>query len=145
MIQPNSNISNSINVKSLIPQKEPFVMVDQLLYYSDQKVEASLLLDSNNLFVKKNTFTEPGLIEHMAQTIALHTGYKYYLNQKSAPTGYIGSIKKIEIKELPKLGDKIITSATILHEILGVTLVNVSVELKGREIAIGQMKTVLAN
>ena len=139
-----NNILDDVSIEDLIPQKKPFVMVDKLLQYSEDKIIAGLTISENNIFTKNTLFTEPGLIEHMAQTIALHTGYQYYLRNLPAPTGYIGSIKKVEIKKLPKLGEKIKTTVSVLHEIMGVTLVNISVELDNEEIAFGEMKTVLA-
>jgi len=80
----------------------------------------------------------------MAQSVALHTGYQYYLIQEPAPTGYIGSIKDIEIKILPKLHDEIQTTVSILQEFGGITLVDIVTKLNNIEIATGQMKTVLA-
>ena len=41
-----------------------------------------------------DNFVESGIIEHMAQSVALHTGYQFYLRKEQAPTGYIGSIKR---------------------------------------------------
>ncbi|MDY7393893.1 hypothetical protein UMM65_01430 [Aureibaculum sp. 2210JD6-5] len=138
------NSSIDIPVTDLIPQKAPIVMVDTLLRYSDAEVTSKLTITDFNIFTKNNIFTEPGLIEHMAQTVALHTGYKYYLQNKPSPTGYIGSIKSVEIVNLPKLNDTLITTASILHEIMGVTLVAVDVTLNGKSIATGEMKTVVA-
>ena len=85
-------------------------------------------------------------MENMAQTVALHTGYEYMLKGELAPTGYLGSIKKVEILELPKIEDSIRTEVNILHEFAGVTLVDVSVfDASNRIIAFGQMKTVIAS
>jgi len=137
--------SINISVTELIPQKAPFVMVDEILHYTNSEVTSSLIISEANIFTKKEAFTEPGLIEHMAQTVALHTGYKYHLLNKPSPTGYIGSIKSVEILKLPKLNDKIITKASILHEIMGFTLVTIDVRLDGVSIATSEMKTVVAN
>ena len=71
--------------------------------------------------------------------------YQFYLKQQPAPVGYIGSIKSIEINQLPQLNDEIETMVSVLHEFMGVTLVDISSKLNGVEIAKGQMKTVLAN
>lgn len=131
-------------VEQLIPQKFPFVMVDKLLMFSEEQITAGLTV-SKSIFTKEDTFQEAGLIEHMAQSVALHTGYQYYLKQEPAPTGYIGSIKTIEILRLPRLGDQIETTVTILHEFMGVTLVDISSKVNDVEIANGQMKTVLAS
>ena len=53
-------------------------------------------------------------------------------------------IKSIEIFDLPKVNDNLITKVNVLHEFAGVTLVEISVFLQEIEIARGQMKTVLA-
>lgn len=132
-------------VENLIPQKFPFVMVDKLIDFKENEIVVGLTVPENNIFVKDEVFQESGLIEHMAQSVALYTGYQFYLKKQPAPVGYIGSIKSIEINHLPKLNDEIETVVTVLHEFMGVTLVDISSKLNGVEIAKGQMKTVLAN
>ena len=131
-------------IQNLIPQKNPFVMVDKLLFFSEEKVVAGLQITQDNLFTHKAQFEAPGLIEHMAQTVALYTGYQYYLKNEPAPTGYIGAIKKVEIDQLPKISQELITTVNILHEIMGVTLVQIKTECEGNIIATSEMKTVLA-
>lgn len=131
-------------VGSLIPQKFPFVMIDKLIRFAENEVVAGLKVPSDNIFVKENVFQESGVIEHMAQSVALYTGYQYFLKNEPAPTGYIGSIKSIEILQLPQLGDEIETTVTVLHEFMGVTLVDISSKINNIEIARGQMKTVIA-
>ncbi len=132
-------------VENLIPQKFPFVMVDKLIDFKDNEIVVGLTVPEDNIFVKDGVFQESGLIEHMAQSVALYTGYQFYLKQQPAPVGYIGSIKSIEINQLPKLNDEVETIVTVLNEFMGVTLVDISTKLNGVEIAKGQMKTVLAN
>lgn len=131
-------------IESLIPQKFPFVMVDKLFSFTGDAVEAGLTVSENNIFSSNGTFREPGLIEHMAQSVALHTGYKFYLLNEPAPTGYIGSISQLQIFELPKTGDEIRTRAAILQEFAGITMVEISTFKNDVEIARAQMKTVLA-
>lgn len=132
-------------VENLIPQKFPFVMVDKLINYKENEIVVGLLVPESNIFVNEAVFQESGLIEHMAQSVALYTGYQFYLKQQPAPVGYIGSIKSIEINQLPKLNEEIETTVTVLQEFMGVTLVDISSRLNGVVIAKGQMKTVLAN
>ena len=132
-------------VGALIPQKFPFVMVDKLLSFSESEVVAGLKVADGNIFFHEGKFQESGLIEHMAQSVALFTGYQFYLKNEPAPTGYIGSIKSIEIAELPKLGAEIETTVNVLHEFMGVTLVDIVSKSEDKEIARGQMKTVLAS
>lgn len=131
-------------IERLIPQKFPFVMVDKLFSFSDDTIEAGLTIAETNIFTDAGTFRESGLIEHMAQSVALHTGYKFYLLNEPAPTGYIGSINSLQIFELPKVGDEVKTRVTILQEFGGITLVDLVTFKSDQEIARGQMKTVLA-
>lgn len=130
-------------ILNLIPQKWPFVMVDKLVYFSQDKIVSGLKITEDNLFAKNSVFNAPGLIENMAQTIALHTGYHYYLKGEPAPTGYIGAIKKVQILELPKIGQELSTTVTILHDIMGVTLVQAEIECDSKIIANSEMKTAL--
>ena len=140
-------IDNSLNkdfVEKLLPQKYPFVMVDKMYDYTETSLVSGFTILEESIFFQDGNFVESGLIEHIAQTIALHTGYQFFLRNEPAPTGYIGSIKDIEIRQLPKLGDEIQTTVSILQEFAGITLVDVVTKLNDIVIAAGQMKTVLA-
>lgn len=132
-------------IQTLIPQKQPFVMVDKMHFFSRDKIVSGLTITKENVFSCSTNFMEPGIIENMAQTVAMHTGYNYYLKKQIAPTGYIGALNKVNIHQLPLVGQELITSVQILHDIMGVTLVETSVMCNGTLVAQGEMKTVLAN
>ena len=119
-------------VRELIPQKTPFVMVGELLSFTEDNLRSRFKIEKTNLFVENDHFVESGIIENMAQTVALHTGYQYFLLNKKAPTGYLGSIKNVEINSLPKTGESIETTIEIIQEFMGVTLVDVVV-FSGKE------------
>ncbi len=131
-------------IGNLIPQRHPFVMVDSLQYFSEDKIISGFRIPMDNLFSKNNLFHAPGLIENMAQTIALHKGYSYFLKGLPAPAGYIGAMKKVQVFDLPQVDQKLTTTVNILHDILDVTLVSATIECNGRLIAQGEMKTALA-
>ncbi len=137
-------ITDKSFIQNLIPQKKPFIMVDKLLFFSEKKIIGGLHISEDNIFSSNRNFTAPGLIEHMAQTVALYTGYQYFLKDEPAPTGYIGAIKKVEINKLPAVSEELVTTVSILHEIMGVTLVNIQTVCGGEIIATSEMKTVLA-
>lgn len=140
-------IKNPItNIENLIPQKTPFVMVDSLLTFSNTHVVSSFKISEINILLDNQTLSEAGLIENMAQTVALHSGYHYFLKGQPAPMGYLGSIKKIQISKLPQLDEIINTEAHILQEFMGVTLVEIAVtNAKKEKIASSIMKTVIAS
>ncbi|MDK7374643.1 hypothetical protein QP519_03720 [Weeksella virosa] len=141
----NLPICNAEIIKTFIPHREPIIMVDALYKYAEKQVVGGLTVEENNLFNKNGHLAEPGLIEHMAQTVALHTGYQYYLIGQPAPTGYIGTIKNLHINRLPKVKEKIVTEVEILQEVMGVSLVKITSNINQECIAIGEMKTVLAS
>lgn len=130
-------------VESLIPQRSPFVMVSSIDCYTEERLVSGFQIQEENIFVHDGLFQASGLIEHQAQSVALHTGYKFYLLGKEAPTGYIGAIKSFEAYALPEAGDILKTEVKILNEIMGVTLVDAVTTLNDKVIAISQMKTVV--
>ena len=131
-------------VESLIPQKAPFVMVDKLLFFEENNIIAGLTIPNDNIFVQDGKFVESGIIEHMAQSVALYTGYQFYLKKEPAPTGYIGSVKDVEVLELPLAGEELVTEVKVIQEFMGITLVDIITKRGGVQIASAQMKTVLA-
>ncbi|WP_312902120.1 hypothetical protein [Chryseobacterium taichungense] len=130
-------------VESLIPQRSPFVMVNSITGYSETQLVSGFEVKEENIFVQDGIFQASGLVEHQAQSVALHTGYKYYLLGKEAPTGYIGAIKTFEAIQLPKLGDQLTSEVSIINEMMGVTLVDIVTKINNEVIAKSQMKTVV--
>jgi len=130
-------------VENLIPQKFPFVMVNGISEYSEEHLVSGFTIKKENIFVHEGVFQASGLIEHQAQSVALHTGYKFYLLGKEAPTGYIGAIKTFEAEALPKTGDQLVSEVKIINEMMGVTLVQISTKVNNEVIAKSEMKTVV--
>ena len=130
-------------VESLIPQKFPFVMVNGISEYSEEHLVSGFTIKEDNIFVHEGIFQASGLIEHQAQSVALHTGYKFYLLGKEAPTGYIGAIKTFEAETLPKAGDQLVSEVKIINEMMGVTLVEIITKINEEIIAKSEMKTVV--
>ena len=133
-------------IKKLIPHREPMIMVDGLHHYNEKEAIASLTLREDNLFVADGMLSESGLIEHMAQTAALHAGYKFYTKNKPIREGFIASIKTFELKgHLPKVNDTIESGVNILFEGAGMTNVKITSQINNRIIAVFEMTTVLKN
>ena len=137
-------ITETDKILQLIPQKPPFVMVDSLTEYTSLKGTTKYTILQDNILVKDGYFSEPGIIEHMAQSMSLHRGYRGFLEGLEKPrTGYIGAIKSAEIMMLPKANSTLTTYVEIIHEILHVTLVTASTfDEKGNLVATSEMKTV---
>ena len=137
-------ITSQETIHNLIPQKDPFVLVDTLYEYTALTGVTGFTVPKLHVLLDENKLAECGLIEHMAQSMSLHRGYQGSLSGQSKPkTGFIGVIKTVEIFGLPKVGEKLKTYIEILHEIMNVTSVSARTENeRGEVIATSEMKTV---
>lgn len=126
-----------------IPQAAPFVMIDELVSTDDTITQTKFTIREGHLFVENNVFTEPGLVENMAQTAGAGTGYKAQQEGKPAPVGFIGALKGLHVKELPKVGDTITTETTLANRVMSAHIVQARVLLEGREIASCEFKIFL--
>ena len=116
-------------VSKLIPQQAPMVMVDELLYHDDQKSRSSLHIENDNLFVEEGLLSEAGIIENIAQTAALRTGWKALQTAKGGevknpPVGVIGAVKNFLLYRQPKANTDIITEVNVQTEIFNATMIS---------------------
>ncbi|SDL55940.1 ABC transporter permease [Chryseobacterium taihuense] len=109
---------NLINIHHFLPHREPMLMVDFILELTPEKVVTSFEIKPENIFVDNNQFIEAGLIEHSAQTSSSILGQSFFENPdtQTKVIGFITNIKKIEIFELPKAGEKIISKASLISK-----------------------------
>ena len=112
------------DIQSLIPQRPPFVMVDQLLSFTETTAHGGFRIKADNIFLENGEFKEPGLLENIAQTAAARAGYISKKENKPVATGYIAAVKNLEIYSFPKIGDELITEITIENQIFDVTLIS---------------------
>ncbi len=127
-------------IQNLIPQRPPFVMIDELLYSDDIRTGTSFIVREDNIFTVGGELTEPALIENIAQTAAVRAGYYAMSNNAPVMVGYIGAIKDLEILFLPRIGDVLKTEIEIVNQIFDVTLIRGVVRLNGLEVAKCEMK-----
>ena len=131
-----------MDVTSLIPQRAPIVMVDTLYGCSREKAVAGLTIRSDNMFCEAGLFREAGIIEHIAQSAALKSGYERQANNIPQAIGYIGSIKNFTLHFLPSVGDCLVTTVTVLHIVGDVLVLHGKVECGGKTVAECEMKVV---
>lgn len=120
-------------------------MISHMLEVNDSRIVSGFQIPEDNIFVEQGYFNESGLIENIAQTVALYTSYSDYLNKKKSPVGYIGSISNVVVSELPKSGTFISTEVIVITAFMGVTLIQGLVRQNGQELISLKMKTVLAD
>ena len=140
-LNPTEQELRAIDIHQLLPQQEPFVMVSSLVHIDKVRTTTELVIDEDNLFVDDRRFSTEGVVENIAQTCAARIGYvNQYVLKKGIQIGFIGSIRNMDIQELPKVGDKITTIVDVLEEVFGMTLAKAEVINQGKTIATTEMK-----
>ncbi|WP_312902121.1 ABC transporter permease [Chryseobacterium taichungense] len=109
---------NIINIHNFLPHRDPMLMADYILELTKEKVMTSFEIKEDSVFVHNNEFVEAGLIENSAQTCSSILGQSFFENPETdiKVIGFITNIKKIEIFALPKVGDKIISKASLISQ-----------------------------
>ena len=114
-------VSNFHEVKNFIPQRNPILMVDNLICIVENTATTSYKIKESIFTNDKNIMVKYGLIEHVAQSSALFYGY---LHGKSF--GMIGKIKNLQICN-DLIVDTLITSKISIIKEIG-NLVSVTTE-----------------
>lgn len=128
------------NIQSLLPQRPPIVMVDELLYCDATTTCCGFRVTAANIFYDQGVFSEAGLVENIAQTAAAGVGYIAQQGNQDVPVGYIGAIKDLEIFFLPKMGDWLETRVELVNQVFDVTMVNGTIHCNGSLAAQCEMK-----
>lgn len=136
-------ISDLESIKQLLPHREPMIMVDGLLYFDGNKAVSSLTIKKSNILVTDEFFSETGLIEHMAQSAALLTGYRHKSQKLPIKEGFIAAIKNLTIQTCPKVDEVIHTEATIAYEMVNMTIMQLTSRVNKTIIAMAEMTLAL--
>ncbi|PHS67660.1 MAG: ABC transporter permease [Flavobacterium sp.] len=105
--------------KDFLPHRGVMLMVKDLLKIDNESVTSGLPIIENCIFVENNYLTASGLIENAAQTSTAIVGQGFFLEddltgESNKLMGYISAIKKVEIFNLPKVGEYITTRASLI-------------------------------
>jgi 3-hydroxymyristoyl/3-hydroxydecanoyl-(acyl carrier protein) dehydratase len=123
-----------------IPQRDPFVMIDNLIECNSKEFMTNFKILENNLFILNNSISESALIENIAQTCAVGFGF---LDDSTEPKiGYIGALTKLKIFSLPIVGDELITKTKIINDFQEIYLLKGEVSIENKILMECQLKIV---
>lgn len=138
---PTTLFLSCIDIHTLLPQQEPFVMIGKLTHYDSKLTITQTTLRADNLLMNGDTFSGAGMVENIAQTCAARIGYhNKYVLQQGVQIGVIGEVKKLQILCHPKAGDVITTKVEELMQLMGMTLASAVIERDGEVMATAQIK-----
>lgn len=134
---------NQIDIRTLVPQQPPFVMVDKMIACDETFTTTQLLVKSDSIFSKNGEFVEAGMIENIAQTCASRSGFrsKYMpVGDGQIKIGVLGSIKNLHIYRLPKVGETLTTEIEVINDIFNINLISGKIKINDELIAECDMK-----
>ena len=134
--------SPTFDIRELIPQREPILVVDSLVEADNDRAVTSFVISEGLVFLdEKRKMTEVGLIENIAQSASALAGYRAKLQgAERPPVGYIGEIKDFHCYSNPAVGDELTTIVTFGPEVGGVTLIEGESRVGDELIASTRMK-----
>ena len=136
-------IEDMATIKSMIPHREPMILVSAVLSMSEIALTSSFSIKKDNLFVDQGRFTEAGLIENMAQTAACLARLEDDNTLKNPSIGYLVSIKDLVINSLPKIDKTINTKVIRTFSFNGLSKFNAEIECDGFLIAKSELTTAI--
>ena len=117
-----------------IPQRAPFIMIDNLLEASEKTFKTDFLILPGNIFIENGILREFALIENIAQSSSAGLAIlNSSIGNKNAD-GFIGGISKLKLYGLPGIHDIIITIVNILAQIENMYLLKGENYLNGHKI-----------
>ena len=132
------------DIKSLIPQREPILLVDALVGVEGDMARTQLTVRRDNSFVGDDgLLAEPGLIEHIAQSAALRAGYMNRTMGRRVQLGYIGAVNDLKVHFLPPVSSRLVTQNMVEQTVMNVTLLSARTECDGKPVAECRMKIYL--
>ena len=132
-----------IDVHTLLPQQEPFVMIDRLVYYDPVITVTTLEVRPDNIFADDGHLSVAGLNENIAQTCAARMGYISRSSGDRVKIGVIGTITNFSVTRTPLVGEVLTTTIEVKQEVFQVTLVHAAVQVGEEVIAETDLKIAL--
>jgi len=110
------------DIANYIPQRPPFVMIDDLVEATANAATTQFEILPDNLLVQEGLFSEAGLVENIAQTLAAQAGYYAHTQSQPTPIGFIANVKDLRVFGLPRVGSTLTTSVKIVNQVFDMTL-----------------------
>lgn len=136
----------SIDIHTVLPQQEPFVMVGCMTHFELATSTTETLVREDNIFVDDGHFSASGMMENIAQTCASRVGfYNKYILHKDVQVGFIGAVRNYEVLALAPVGSVVTTTVDVREEVFGMTLADARVMCGDKLLATAEIKLSVKN
>jgi len=131
------------DVRTLLPQRDPFVMIDRLVHYDPVRTVTAFEVRQDNIFTDDGHLSVAGINENIAQTCAARMGYRSLSSDERVKIGVIGAITGFSVMRTPLVGEVLTTTIEVVQEVFQVTLVHATVQVGDEVIAGTDLKIAL--
>ena len=131
-----------IDIRTLLPQQDPVIMVDGLLDANIKSATTHYLVRPDNIFVADGRLNPCAYVEIIAQTCAAQLGYvdKYLLGHDFVRIGYIGGVKDLQVEHVAEVGETLTTRIEILEDVMDMRLASAEVFVGEQRMAVAEIK-----
>jgi len=136
-------VAQGAEIYALIPQRPPIVMVDKFYGVTDNSSYSGLTVTPDNIFCENGKLQEAGIIEFVAQSAAARIGYINSQKKELVLLGFIGSVDKMKIYNLPPIDAELFAEITVIQEVADITLIEACVKFADCVVATCRMKIFL--
>lgn len=138
---PPDHFVAAIDVHTLLPQQEPFVMVGRLVHYDSRRTVTETTVSPDNILADDGSLSPAGMAENIAQTCAARIGYiNRYILRKDVAAGVIAAITGMKILRRPHAGETLRTTLDVEAEVFGMIMASATITVDGNTIAETRIK-----
>lgn len=124
-------MSEQRDIFSYIPQRPPFVFIDTIEELSEDRACTHYTIPENCPLLSDGILPLSGLMENAAQTCSVIAGNKI---------AYLGAVKQMEVARFPHVGESLCTEATVVQQMLNISLIECTTQVQGETIATATIK-----
>ena len=132
-----------LSAEALIPQRNPIILVNSLLESNEEKSVSDFEIRKDCVFVENGVLVSAGLMENIAQTCALRTGYLNFGNK--VRVGVIGGVKRFKVSRFPAVGERLITTVKEILYVDPALVVDAEVRVSDEIVASCEMKVFMSD
>ena len=122
-------------ILAYIPQRPPFVFVDALEEVDTGMARTRFTIPADCPLVSDGVLPIAGLMENVAQTCAARMGH-----EAGNKIGFIGAVKAMEARRLPRVGETLTTEVRLIQEVMNISLMECTTRVENDIIATTTLK-----
>ncbi len=127
----------SLDIKSLIPQREPFLFVDKILDHSEKKITTSLLLTGKEDFFRGHFPSNPIMPGVLLQEAIFQSGAALMaIDKVGNGLGVVTRVQNAKFKNMVKPGDTLIIVVELIEQISNASFMKGNIKVNSKTVVV---------